>query len=104
MNQYPVEILSESTLICSTWFERDRKNIRLETEEGDEVVNLWDCDVDAAIASGFLGVPRTPNASDADWLPHVVEFARQAGMFVVFEVPCMAMGDYEESEFDRPRG
>lgn len=83
MKAYPVEIHSEGALVCFTWFERDRKNIRLETEDGDEIFSLWDADVDDAIESGFLSVPRHPRPDDSDWLPHAVEYARQAGMFVV---------------------
>lgn len=94
MNRYPVQVLSESSLVCVTWFERDRKNIRLETEDGDEIFCLWDADVDDAIESGYLSVPRVPRAGDEDWLPHAIEYARQYGMFEVVEDPRLVM-EYE---------
>lgn len=91
MKHYPVEILSEASLVCSTWFERDRKHVRLETEDGDEIFSLWDADVDDAIVSGFLAVPRTPRPNDEDWLPHAIAYAREAGMFEVVEAHRLVM-------------
>lgn len=62
--------------VCSTWFERDRKHIRLETPRGREVFSMWDDDVEQAIEDGFLTVPRVPRPSDSDWQPHAVAYAR----------------------------
>jgi hypothetical protein len=95
VNRYPVQVSSESSLVCSTWFERDRKNVRLETEDGDEIFSLWDEDVDQAIEDGFLATPRIPRPSDSDWLPHAIEYARQFGMFEVADEHRPVM------EFDR---
>lgn len=85
MSDSAVVVASESELVCHTWFERDRKNIRLETEDGVEIFCLWDADVDDAIESGYLTVPRHPRAGDQEWLPHAIEYARQYGMFEVAE-------------------
>ena len=61
--------------ICSTWFERDRRHIRLETPQGRVVFELWDDDVGQAIEDGLLTTPRCPRPSDADWQPHAVQYA-----------------------------
>lgn len=37
-----------------TWFERDRSNVRLEDENGNTVLNLWDEAVSEAVEDGFL--------------------------------------------------
>jgi hypothetical protein len=66
--------------ICSTWFERDRKNVILEREDGTEVFALWDDDVDEAIEDGFLPTPRRPRPSDADWLPCALVYAESQGL------------------------
>ena len=64
-----------SDCVCSTWFERDRKHIRLETPNGQTIFELWDEDVDEAIESGYLTTPRVPRPSDADWQPCAVAYA-----------------------------
>lgn len=66
--------------VCSTWFERDRANIRLETRRGRIVFNLWDEEVREAIEDGYLTAPRAPRPSDADWQPHAVAYARSKGL------------------------
>jgi hypothetical protein len=43
------------------------------------IFDLWDDDVTDAIDSGYLTVPRVPRATDADWQPHAVAFARDTG-------------------------
>ncbi len=65
--------------VCVTWFERDRQNVRLETPRGRVIFDLWDEEVTDAIDSGCLTVPRTPRATDADWQPHAVAYARDTG-------------------------
>ena len=65
--------------VCVTWFERDRQNVRLATPRGRVIFDLWDDDVTDAIDSGYLTVPRVPRATDADWQPHAVAFARDTG-------------------------
>lgn len=62
--------------ICYSWFERDRQNIRLETEEGVEIFDLWDDDVDEAIVDGFLDCP----SRGADWLPCAIKYAEEMGL------------------------
>lgn len=65
--------------VCVTWFERDRQNVRLETPRGRVIFDPQDDDVTDAIDSGYLTVPRVPRATDADWQPHAVAFARDTG-------------------------
>ena len=65
--------------VCVTWFERDRQNVRLETPRGRVIFDLWDDAVTDAVESGYLTVPRVPRASDADWQPHAVAYARDTG-------------------------
>ena len=62
-----------------TWFERGRQNVRLETPRGRVIFELWDDAVTDAVESGYLTVPRVPRASDADWQPHAVGYARDTG-------------------------
>ena len=66
--------------VCVTWFERDRQNVRLETPRGRVIFDLWDDAVTDAIVSGYLTVPRVPRATDADWQPHALAFARDTGL------------------------
>lgn len=65
---------------CYAWFERDRKNLRLETPKGHVVFDLWDDEVSEAIQDGFLKAPRTPRPSSEDWQPCAVEYAREVGL------------------------
>ncbi len=71
---------TDSDYLCYTWFERDRKNVRLETIKGREIFDLWDDEVDRAVEDGFLTIPRGPRASNADWQPHAVAYAREKGL------------------------
>jgi len=66
--------------VCTTWFERDRKHVRLETPRGRLVFELWDEEVDDAIESGNLIPPRVPRPSDRDWLPSAVSYAVEMGL------------------------
>jgi len=61
---------------CSAWFERDRANLTLTTDDGREVFCLWDDEVTEAIEDGYLPTPRLPRPSDSDWLPCAIEYAR----------------------------
>lgn len=72
--------IPDSAYVCSTWFERDRQHIRLETPDGKSIFELWDDDVSQAIEDGFLRAPRFPRASDTDWQPHAVAYARLQGL------------------------
>lgn len=38
---------------CSTWFERDRANVRLTDTRGNEIICLWDDEVNEFIEDGF---------------------------------------------------
>ena len=66
--------------VCSTWFERDRSHIRLETPNGRVVFELWDDDVGEAIEDGLLTTPGRPRPSDDDWQPHAVQYAVKRGL------------------------
>jgi len=66
--------------VCSTWFERDRSHIRLETPAGREIFSLWDEAVGEAIEDGFLTSPKFPRPRDIDWQPHAVAYARDQGL------------------------
>jgi len=63
----------------SVWFERDRQNITL-TQGDTEIFSLWDDDVTEAIEDGFLPTPGKPRASDSDWLPCAIEYAKSKGL------------------------
>lgn len=71
---------NDADYVCDTWFERDRAHIRLTTPRGREVFSLWDEAVFEAIEDGFLSVPSRPRASDEDWQPHAVAYARERGL------------------------
>ena len=66
--------------VCTTWFERDRKNVRLETPQGRVVFDLWDEEVDEAIEDGFLAPPRVQRPTDKDWQPAAVQYALETGL------------------------
>lgn len=66
--------------VVAVWFERDRRNIRLETPNGRTVFDLWDEAVDDAIESGYLTTPRHPRPSQVDWQPHAVSYAIAMGL------------------------
>ena len=53
-----------------TWFERDRANIRLvdeSTNPENDLIDLWDDDVDQAVEDGFLKLGRQLHRSAYDW-------------------------------------
>lgn len=72
--------IGDREYVCSTWFERDRRHVRLETPLGRLIFELWDEDVSEALESGLLPAPRFPRSSDADWQPCAVEYARSQGL------------------------
>lgn len=76
----PFKPTADHEYVCHTWFERDRKNIRLETPKGKEIFCLWDDAVDEAIKDGFLKAPRCPRPQTSDWQPLAVDYARQRGL------------------------
>ena len=43
---------TENTVL-HTWFERDRSHVRLESDSGDEIICLWDEDVNQFVEDGF---------------------------------------------------
>lgn len=57
----------------STWFERDRANVRLDdAKTGRTILDIWDEDVSELVEDGFLD-PR-------DWQGSAVEYARHLGL------------------------
>jgi hypothetical protein len=68
--------IKDNHYVCTTWFERDRKHIRLETPKGRLVFDLWDEAVSEAIEDGFLSAPRHPRPGDEDWQPCAVAYAK----------------------------
>lgn len=74
------EPVKPTEYVCSTWFERDRQHIRLETADGSEIFSLWDDEVTEAIESGYLTQPRFPRPSDSDWKPHAIAYAIDMGL------------------------
>ena len=70
----------DQDFVCTTWFERDRSNVRLTTPRGRVVFDLWDEAVSEAIEDGYLKAPRCPRSTDADWQPHAVQCARSWGL------------------------
>lgn len=62
--------------VCSTWFERDRAHIRLETPCGRVIFELWDEEVADAVESGYLTPPRHPRPTDQQWLESALDYAR----------------------------
>lgn len=69
--------IRDGEYVCYTWFERDRKNVRLETPKGRAIFDLWDDEVVDEIESGHLTVPRTPRPLNSDWQPHAVAYAKE---------------------------
>ncbi|MFK4705726.1 hypothetical protein ABIC83_002565 [Roseateles asaccharophilus] len=67
-------------LVCSTWFERDRQHVRLETPNGRVIFELWDEDVSQAIEDGYLKAPLVPRPSDKDWHASAVDYAKDKGL------------------------
>lgn len=43
----------ENNTVCHTWFERDRANVRLEDHRGNEIICLWDSEVNDFAEDGF---------------------------------------------------
>lgn len=43
----------ENNTLVSTWFERDRANVRLTDTRGQEIICLWDEEVSEFIEDGF---------------------------------------------------
>lgn len=71
---------TDDDYVCTTFFERDRKHISLETPKGRKIFDLWDEDVDDAIESGFLVAPCHPRPSDSDWQPAALAYAKSYGL------------------------
>jgi len=81
----PFKPIPLESYVCSTWFERDRRHVSLQTPNGRTVFELWDEAVDEAIEDGYLSVPRVPRPTDADWQPHAVSYALDMGLIKTTE-------------------
>lgn len=82
----------------NAWFERDRRSLTLtDNVTGDTLVELWDEDVDDAIADGFLTWPKCPRPTDSDWLAPLVAYAKHQDLIPSLRADVSAPGT------DRPR-
>lgn len=80
------QLLSQKRFTASTWFERDRKSVSLFDEvTQQEVFELWDDDVDQAIESGYLVVPKPSKCSDEDWVEPLLDYARSQSLLHGYE-------------------
>jgi hypothetical protein len=57
----------------STWFERDRANIRVDDAKGDTVFDWWDDDVASLVEDGFLD-RRDIEGSALDYAAYLLGF------------------------------
>ena len=71
---------TDSDYVCSTWFERDRASIRLETPRGRVIFELWDEEVSGAIDDGYLPTPNSCRPARGDWQACAVSYARDKGL------------------------
>lgn len=62
---------SVSNTVLHTWFERDRANVRLESDLGGEIICLWDDEVLQFINDGF----HRPNRDH--WHNSLVKYANE---------------------------
>lgn len=59
--------------VLHTWFERDRKHVRLESDLGGEIISLWDDDVSGFIEDGF-------KIDNEHWHYALVRYANERGL------------------------
>jgi hypothetical protein len=64
----------------NVWMERDRRQLSLETSDGQQVFCLSDEDFEEAITDGFLVPPRHPRPSDDMWLAPAIDYATSMGL------------------------
>lgn len=70
-----------SRYTCSVWMERGFGQLSLtDSLTNKEVFCLVDDAIGDAIESGYLSAPRRPRASESDWLPQLIDYARESGM------------------------
>lgn len=62
----------------SSWFERNRSFIGLETTTGETIADWWDEDVHAMFESGYF----VPNKGQQRLHQSVVEYANEMGLVV----------------------
>jgi hypothetical protein len=62
-----------SNTILSTWFERDRAHVSLESDSGDLIFELWDNEVLEFIEDGF-------KKSKEHWHDSLVKYANERGL------------------------
>lgn len=85
--QLYVQALERDRYEADAWFERDRKHLRLHDKLlGQDVVSLWDDQVDQAIDDGFLTAPRRPRPSSSDWLRPLLDYAGEGQILVDLRV------------------
>jgi len=73
--------LRDDRFEAAAWFERGRKNLILtDNLTGEDILTLWDQEVDDAIEDGFLTPPRMIRPRSADWVGPLKEMALSKGL------------------------
>lgn len=78
--------IADHEYVASVWFERGDGYVSLETPKGRRIFSLDYEGVQEEIESGYLTAPRLAGMSshsansEAEWQPHLVEYAKQRGL------------------------
>jgi hypothetical protein len=78
--------IADHEYVASVWFERGDGYASLSTPRGREIFSLDVEAINEEIESGYLTAPRLAGFnsrsanSEAEWQPHLVEYARQRGL------------------------
>lgn len=78
--------IADHEYVASVWFERGDGYVSLSTPKGREIFSLDAEGVNEEIEHGFLTAPRLARMSshslnsDAEWQPHLVDYARERGL------------------------
>lgn len=78
--------IADHEYVASVWFERGDGYVSLSTPKGRELFHLDYEGVCDEIEAGYLTAPRFARFnslsanSEADWQPHLVEYAKQRGL------------------------
>ncbi len=57
----------ENNTLCSTWFERDRAMVRLTDTRDNEIICLWDQDVENFVLDGFKNIRQSWHEALAEY-------------------------------------
>lgn len=78
--------IADHEYVASVWFERGDGYVSLETPRGRRIFSLDYQGVCDELEAGYLTAPRFAGFnsrsanSEADWQPHLVEYAKQRGL------------------------